>query len=165
MGGVTYGHFSFWGQAPRDSLRIEVSWKEIQYFQSLFITEVNMHWEHFGRTKSRFRFTCNLYLVREIRTMKSNYMGLVLAVCTLEVSLENCLLLLLLLLLVLVNNEKSQSLCLVAGTSHTNMQRTKHINYCLDIRSTSSWESPIRWFLCSSFDKLPGRRSFGWCSK
>ena len=65
-------------------------------------------------------------------------MGLVLAVCTLEVSLENCLLLLLLLLLVLVNNEKSQSLCLVAGTSHTNMQRTKHINYCLDIRSTSS---------------------------
>ena len=62
-------------------------------------------------------------------------MGLTdLALCTFEVFLENCLHLpLLLLLLLLVNNQK-RWLRLVAATSHTNMQITKHINCCLQMK-------------------------------
>ena len=36
VSGVTYRDFSFRGQASRESPRIEVSWKEIQYFQSFY---------------------------------------------------------------------------------------------------------------------------------
>ena len=70
--------------------------------------------------------------------MKSKSMGLTdLALCTFEVFLENCLHLpLLLLLLLLVNNQK-RWLRLVAATSHTNMQITKHINCCLQIKTIS----------------------------
>ena len=72
--------------------------------------------------------------------MKSKSMGLTdLALCTFEVFLENCLhlpLLLLLLLLLLVNNQK-RWFRLVAATSHTNMQKTKHINCCLQMKTSS----------------------------
>ena len=73
--------------------------------------------------------------------MKSKSMGLTdLALCTFEVFLEHCLhlplLLLLLLLLLLVNNQK-RWFRLVAATSHTNMQKTKHINCCLQMTNIS----------------------------
>ena len=95
-----------------------------------------MHWEHFGKTKSKCRFTYNLDLVGEI-TVKSKSMGLVVTLCTFEVFSENSLLqLLLFLLLLLVNNQKTQIGLVIS--SHTNMQITKHINDCLCMRSTIS---------------------------
>ena len=84
--------------------------------------------------------------------------GLVVTLCTLEVFLENCLLLLLLfllllllLLLPLVKNKKGQCLCCIClvSTSHTNMQITKHINYCLFMRLTCSRGRQLMWFVRS----------------